>query len=157
MTHDELCERAYRWLLGAGKCNFALMEPGSMANSELPDAIGWSDGLSTVIECKASRQDFYADKKKPHRRWSALGMGVRRYLMIPAALFVEHEGRDYMWRYDCDEPLLWGLLLCHPKQVKVAKESEPFPRFNWQAEMRLLALRARFNYDNDHPSPGGVR
>jgi hypothetical protein len=63
MTHEELCERARRWLGGTRRCNPVFSNCASCA--EVPDAIGWSSGDgSTVIECKISVSDFYADKKK---------------------------------------------------------------------------------------------
>ena len=62
MTHDELCERGKRWLSGTRRCNPVFSRCASCA--EIPDAIGWSSDGSTVIECKTSLSDFYADKKK---------------------------------------------------------------------------------------------
>lgn len=62
MTHDELCERALRWLSGTKRCNPVYSRCASC--SEIPDAIGWSSAGSIVIECKTSVSDFYADKKK---------------------------------------------------------------------------------------------
>ena len=65
-SHDQLCERARRWLSGTRRCDPVFSGIASCA--EIPDAIGWSScGQwygSTVIECKTSRTDFYADKKK---------------------------------------------------------------------------------------------
>jgi hypothetical protein len=55
---------------------------------EVPDAIGWHGGHSTVIECKASRADALAEPRKPWRRVSD-GMGNHRYLMMPLALAKE--------------------------------------------------------------------
>lgn len=66
MTHEELCERARRWLSGTRRCDPVFSNIASC--SEIPDAIGWSSKWawhgSTVVEVKASRSDFYADKKK---------------------------------------------------------------------------------------------
>ena len=66
MTHDQLCERAKRWLSGTRRCNPVFSNCASCA--EIPDAIGWSSSHqwrgSTVIEVKTSIADFYADKKK---------------------------------------------------------------------------------------------
>lgn len=65
-THEQLCERARRWLAGSRKCRPVFSNIGSCR--EIPDAIGWSSCYkfpgSTVIECKTSREDFRADKKK---------------------------------------------------------------------------------------------
>jgi hypothetical protein len=66
VTHDELCERARRWLSGTRRCNPVFSNIASCA--EIPDAIGWSSAYkwqgSTVIECKTSVSDFYADGQK---------------------------------------------------------------------------------------------
>jgi len=64
--HEELCDRARRWLRGTRKCEPVFSGIGSCA--EIPDAIGWSSCYawrgSTVIECKTSRSDFYSDRNK---------------------------------------------------------------------------------------------
>ena len=66
MNHEELCERARRWLSGTRRCRPVFSSIASCG--EVPDAIGWSSCYqwhgSTVVECKTSRSDFYADKKK---------------------------------------------------------------------------------------------
>jgi hypothetical protein len=64
--HETLCVRARRWLSGTRQCNPVFSNIASCG--EIPDAIGWSSRYqwagSTVIECKTSVSDFYADKKK---------------------------------------------------------------------------------------------
>jgi len=71
MSHAELVERAMNWL-ASRRCAPIFNNCASCA--EIPDAIGWSSSYkhrgSLVIECKASRSDFYADKKKRFR-WKA--------------------------------------------------------------------------------------
>lgn len=66
MNHEELCERGRRWLSGTRRCNPVFSNIASC--SEIPDAIGWSSTYSwqgsTVLECKTSVGDFYADKQK---------------------------------------------------------------------------------------------
>jgi hypothetical protein len=66
LTHDALCHRAKRWLHGTRRCDPVFSNIASCG--EIPDAIGWSSAYhwqgSTVIECKTSINDFYADKKK---------------------------------------------------------------------------------------------
>ena len=67
-THDQLCQVALRWLGGTRRCDPVFSRIASCG--EIPDAIGWSSTWkwhgSTVVECKSSRSDFYADRKK-HR------------------------------------------------------------------------------------------
>jgi len=66
MTHEQLCERARRWLSGTRRCDPVFS--GIASCDEIPDAIGWSSRYgwygSTVVECKTSVSDFYSDKKK---------------------------------------------------------------------------------------------
>jgi hypothetical protein len=66
VTHEELCERARRWLAGTRRCQPVFSHLASCG--EIPDAIGWSSCYqwhgSTVVECKTSRSDFYADRRK---------------------------------------------------------------------------------------------
>jgi hypothetical protein len=66
VTHDELCNRGLAWLRGTRRCNPVYSRNASCR--EIPDAIGWSSSYkwhgSTVLECKTSVSDFYADKKK---------------------------------------------------------------------------------------------
>jgi hypothetical protein len=66
VTHDWLCKRANTWLRGTRRCEPVFSNCASC--DEIPDAIGWSSVWnwrgSTVIECKTSVSDFYADKKK---------------------------------------------------------------------------------------------
>lgn len=86
MTHDELCERAIRWLRGTRRCNPVFSRCASCA--EIPDAIGWSSSFSwegsTVVECKTSLSDFYADQKKRFEWFKQAGepfAGMYRFKM----------------------------------------------------------------------------
>jgi hypothetical protein len=137
MTHAELVARASRWLTGMG-CPIVFAELVTLA-SEQPDAIGWraTGGTSYLIECKSSRSDFLADRKKPHRQ--ADGMGDFRYFMCTPGLI----------RVD-ELPAGWGLLYCHPGRIDIAAGRHP-KRYgapgqetfhftpNRVAEMRMLA------------------
>jgi hypothetical protein len=117
LTHNSLCEIAVRWLrrpfsqLGPD-CAVTLSEVKSGWAGEAPDAIGWRskgdefDG-SVVVECKVSRSDFLADKKKPHRQSG--GIGNWRYYMCPEGLISPDE-----------LPEKWGLLYVNARgHVKV--------------------------------------
>lgn len=107
MTHDELCARAEKWLINNG-CGVTLKDPfkSYTANGEQPDAIGWRDGLSIMVECKVSRSDFLADKKKKFRNGEELGMGDWRFYLSPPEII----------RPD-DLPEGWGLLWAKPKTI----------------------------------------
>jgi len=81
MTHADLVNAAYKWLLKNG-CSFAFKELKSFA-VETPDVIGWREGSSVLIECKMSLDDFKADGKKPFRVEPETGMGRYRFYLSP--------------------------------------------------------------------------
>ena len=141
MTHDELVQRAAKWLRNSAKvpyhhnpdkrqdahCRTVLTE--QCGGSEIPDAIGWFHGSGSIlIECKASRSDFLADRKKPHRRYG-FSLGDYRYYMSPRNLLKKEEIPDG-----------WGLLEATPHKTFVTKmptrrESDPSRKL---LEMRML-------------------
>lgn len=103
LTHAELVKRAERWLRNTRRCGVVLCEVMS-ASGETPDAIGWrwERGVlvSTLVECKASRADFLADKVKPFRKPDcAYSIGNERYYLAPAGIIKTE-----------DLPSDWGLL-----------------------------------------------
>jgi len=91
VNHADLCLRAVRWLRGTRRCNPVYSLNASC--SEVPDAIGWSSAHSwygsTVIECKTSVSDFYADKKK----WFAWKRPGSKWTM-PGSRFSMKEGKE---------------------------------------------------------------
>lgn len=117
-THDELVNRAVRYLKNTRRCGVVFHEFVTGA-SEIPDAIGWRSGgtHSILIECKASRSDWLADKKKHGRKvtqrgWA--GLGYQRYYLVPPDLVTPEEMPPY-----------WGLLVWYPSdKVWTAKESK---------------------------------
>ena len=97
LSHEQLCERARRWLSGTRRCDPVFSGIASCA--EIPDAIGWSSAYgwygSTVVECKTSVSDFYADKKKYqyYRHPEDLeGIGVRHSVKHMDAKFATENG-----------------------------------------------------------------
>lgn len=75
MTHAELVTRAERWLKNTLHCRVVLTELRAYTiTGEIPDAIGWVNGRSVMVECKTSRADFIADQKKVHRQRERLGL-----------------------------------------------------------------------------------
>jgi len=131
MSHHDLCIRAERWLLNSCRCSFVLRDLTTIA-MERPDAIGWREGQSHLIECKVSRADFLADGKKHYRRRQGAGMGMYRYMMCPEDLIRPGELSAG-----------WGLLYCTPKSVRVVLS--PLPQDEWnkqnEADMMCSALR----------------
>lgn len=108
MTHTELVLRAEKWLKSMG-CGVVFRDPfkAHTHNGEQPDAMGWRDGLSLLVEVKVSRSDFLADKKKSFRADATKGMGDWRFYMCPPEVIrVE------------DLPQGWGLLYCHKNRIK---------------------------------------
>lgn len=114
MTHDELVERAVRWLRRRRRCPVVFAELATHAG-ETPDAIGWYEGFSILIECKTSRSDFHRDKKKRHRQAAKVldfGMGNERFYMAPSDVLSPE-----------DMPEGWGLLEVTRRTVKVSQAS----------------------------------
>ena len=101
MTHKDLIEPAYKWVLNSGKCGVAFKEfKTANCAAEEPDVIGFrGGGHSVLIECKASRSDFLADKKKRFRVYPELGMGSQRYFCCPSGMIRVEE-----------LPRPWGLI-----------------------------------------------
>jgi len=122
--HAELCIIGERWLRRMG-CRVTLRDPFKAAvhTGECPDVIGWRDGHSVLIECKASRADFLADRKKCFRKNPALGMGDVRLYLAPAGVI------------SVDElPTGWGLLVAHGRTIEIASA---YPR---QYEMKSYGV-----------------
>lgn len=130
MTHTELVVRAVKWLKNTKHCRLVLCKPRTVT-LEQPDAIGWKmQPFSTLIECKASRGDFLADRKKWFREHPHKGMGYNRYFMTPAGLVTRDE-----------VPKCWGLLEVKGRIVSVTKKPTPFVEWNLKEEMSLLLSR----------------
>lgn len=108
MTHNKLVLRAEKWLKSQG-CGVVFRDDfkAVTGSGEQPDAIGWRDGLSILVECKISRPDFLADRKKLFRIDPHKGMGDWRFFLCPPNLILPDE-----------LPAGWGLLYASPKQIK---------------------------------------
>jgi len=106
MSHEDLVERAVKWLYSHG-CGFAVGEKVCCNTSgEIPDAIGFKGNQSILIECKTSRADFLVDKKKEFRQNPKEGMGNLRLFMCEEGLIKPE-----------DLPDKWGLLYAKGKRV----------------------------------------
>lgn len=120
MTHKEVVQIAYQWVLKSGGCGVAFKELNSLAcNGEYPDVLGvmgW--GKSVLIEVKVSRSDFCADKKKSFRKNPELGMGTFRYYCCPEGLIKPTELPDG-----------WGLIYVNIKG-KAKCVFNPYNRIN---------------------------
>lgn len=105
MTHADLVALAERWLWRQN-CGVVLCETQTSLTLETPDAIGFRVDASILIECKVTRSDFLADRKKSFREDPALGMGDYRFFLVPAGLVKLPELPDG-----------WGLLEVKGKRV----------------------------------------
>jgi hypothetical protein len=111
MTHAQLVQRAVAWLRGY-RCGVILSEQACVSG-EMPDAIGWKRAShSVLIECKTSRPDFLADRDKPFRQKSGLGLGCERFYLTPPRLLGPG-----------DLPSGWGLLEVRQRKVEVVQRS----------------------------------
>lgn len=96
-THAALCRHAVRWLRTMG-CTVVASELSTAAR-ETPDAIGWTFGVSLLVEVKTSLADFRRDTQKPWRLHPSAGVGDHRFYLTPAGLLRA-----------ADMPEGWGLL-----------------------------------------------
>ena len=101
----------------------------------MPDAIGWKRAChSVVVECKVSRADFLADREKPFRQKSHLGMGCERLYLASAGMIRRQELPDG-----------WGLLeygkRCIQTVVASAKNLRSATGFRHEMNLLLASLR----------------
>jgi len=109
MTHAELVKKAERWLLNTKGCSFAFSELSAYTKSgETPDAIGWKGIITILVECKASRADFFSDGRKRFRRDPDRGMGDFRFYMAPAGMLTVFDLEQNPWSRS------WGLVEVYP-------------------------------------------
>lgn len=111
MTHTELVEIAYKWAMK--RCGFVFKELVTI-NQEQPDMIGFVQDYTFLIECKVSRADFFADSKKPFRKYRETGMGDFRFFCCPKGLIKIEE-----------LPRWWGLVEVNEKGTARVKHN-PF-------------------------------
>ncbi|RQQ88664.1 hypothetical protein DF134_18950 [Burkholderia stagnalis] len=103
-VHKRLVVLGEKWLRRQG---FAVVasELVTGGTREQADVIGFRSNCSAVIEAKASRADFLADARKPHRVIGGLGV-YRFYLCPPGVIEV------------ADLPERWGLLYAEGRSVR---------------------------------------
>ncbi|CAG9230086.1 conserved hypothetical protein [Paraburkholderia tropica] len=103
-VHKQLVTLGAKWLRRQG---FAVVanELVTGRRGEEADTIGFRSNCSALIEVKASRSDFLADARKPHR--TAGGLGVYRFYLCPPGVI------------DVDDlPKGWGLLYAEGRGVR---------------------------------------
>lgn len=141
ISHKELVDRAFTHLKFSFGCSVIFKERKTSTPEE-PDVIGFGGSTgSVVIECKASRSDFFSDKKKSFRQYPEQGMGYKRFYMTPVGLLEPDE-----------IPNGWGLLEVYEKpptlrnrMVKIAVDSKAFfnGERNLAAEVTYLVSAIR--------------
>jgi hypothetical protein len=116
------------------RCGVVLSEQ-ACASGEMPDAIGWKRKChSVLVECKASRPDFLADRVKPWRQHPESGVGAERFYLAPPGMINVGE-----------LPVDWGLLEARGREIEVVKRSAKNLRSSagFQNEMNLLLASLR--------------
>ena len=133
ITHKALTELAKFWLKSAKQCNPVFSEQGSQNFPEMPDAIGFKSDSCIVVECKTSKSDLYADRKKPFRESG--GLGNLRYYFMTEKLY--RECNNFDWRG-------WGVVTlkeCHGQgRQKSGMDSIEF-KSNIENERHFLRSR----------------
>ncbi|MBB3923821.1 hypothetical protein [Xanthomonas arboricola] len=149
-THSELVDAGRCWLRRKG-CRVVLHEPFRAAVQEQPDACGWRDGTSILLEAKATRQDFFADAKKLWRKDPKRGMGDWRFYIAPKGLIKVEE-----------LPKGWGLLELDQGKV-VESFGVPKGNANWwrrpftgNKRDETLMLVSALSAPQSKPRPGTV-
>jgi len=143
-THDELIELGRGWLMrnypsgspyapyGHYGCGVVLSELCAETKyGEQPDILGYSKNTTILIECKASRSDFYADKNKPFRIFEE-GIGGQRWYLAPKGIIPTEAVPDK-----------WGLLeVWTDKRIHAVKYPKLQPR-DFHSEMNMLISTVR--------------
>ncbi len=116
MNHGDLCNLGVKWLRrpasqdGPG-CNIAASECTGSYSGEITDAIGFrsvgDEQYTVIVEEKATRTDFLADAKKPHRNGAVIGMGVFRYILAPAGLIQIEELPNHAFLQISEQIACW--------------------------------------------------
>jgi hypothetical protein len=133
MTHALLVRNAVEWLRWY-RCGVVLSEQACVSG-EMPDAIGWKRAChSVLVECKASRADFLADRGKPFRQRPELGVGCERFYLAPVGLIRPEE-----------LAVGWGLLEYHNRRIQMLRASRKNLRSEkgFACEMNLLLASLR--------------
>lgn len=91
MTHKELVDLSYKYVLNKMSCGVAVAELKT-TEKEIVDVLGFGAwNHSVLIEVKVSRQDFLKDKYKSFRQNPSEGVGRYRFYCCPEGLIKETE------------------------------------------------------------------
>ena len=151
LTHKELCLLGARWVFNESYSVEKdpwriLIEPGF--REEMPDVFAFNKYHSVLIECKTSRADFLADKKKPFRQNPQLGIGQRRFYLVNEGVATQDEMPDR-----------WQLLIAYDKNTILLPEDYFSPTswdcgnlydFNIRNATNEIDLMWSWNYRKEH-------
>lgn len=130
MNHRELVDLGARWCRNAGRCPLVWAE--AKGCHEEPDVFGvrntGATTITVVIEAKASRADFLADRRKSFRRYPGLGMGRKRYYLAPKGMIAREE-----------LPQGWGLLEATPGRCRRVIDAPKLLVWSMHADLALMA------------------
>jgi hypothetical protein len=145
-SHADLVERAAVWLAHSMRCPLVITELRGGYGEE-PDAIGFtSTGGSILVECKASKSDFEKDKWKSSRRTlSGLGMGNRRFYLVP---------KELLNHVMLNRPPGWGVLVAYKTRVETKHMGEWIKDVNKTKETGMLVSSLRRLAGEKHPLTG---
>lgn len=124
MTHKELVEKAAVWL----HRSYPIVATECVTYAgEIPDALGMSESKSHLIECKASRADFFADSKKSWRQPGYQGLGCYRSFLCEDGVIDKNEVKNG-----------WGLLIVRKSRIYVVVEPSRFNNNIFKKEYIIL-------------------
>lgn len=136
ISHDELAKQGGIYVQQHYDAWPVLDEIPSMGRGggETPDRIAWSRrGEAIVVEAKASRADFQADMKKPHRYRPQDGLGrYRLYVCEPEVIQPYHA-----------EEHGWGLLYYDGQNYNLVVEPPRWLYHDCDGEQRILLSHIR--------------
>lgn len=139
MNHTELTTKAIKWLLSQGHAIVLSEIKCFNTSGEIVDALGFKSQISTLVECKASRADFLADKNKHFRKESHKGVGQHRYYLCEPDIIKPE-----------DLPAKWGLLYATKRGIKkvvypagLNSEQEMMQDYNHHSERTMLISTIR--------------
>lgn len=136
-SHRELCFKAAKYLKNKGifpyhRCRYVVCELERVG--ECPDAFGWGNGATQLIEVKVSRSDFLADKLKFWRYTPQKGLGEYRSYLCLQNIISESELPNH-----------WGLLYVNPNgKIEIIKRPE-LQESNHREEINLITSILRRN------------
>jgi hypothetical protein len=130
-AHADLVTMAREWL--RPKCSVVVSEI-CVTGAEQPDALGWKGAATTLIECKASRSDFLADKNKIFRYYLEEGIGDYRYYLAPVGVIKDVS----------ELPNNFGWLEIQPNgRIKTRHKAEYQPEKQTALETKILVSLLR--------------